>query len=57
MTEIAELFRRPQSRTHIQYEALRARFLEDLEAGEAAERFGYRLGSFHTLCTKLRRSP
>ena len=57
MTDLAELFRRPRFRTHIQYEALRARFLDGLEAGEAAKRFGYSLGSFRNLCTKLRGSP
>ena len=57
MTDLAELFRKPESRTHLQYEALRAHFLEGLEAGTVAERFGYSLGSFRNLCTKLRGNP
>ena len=57
MTDLAELFRKPESRTHLQYEALRAHFLEGLEAGTVAERFGYTLGSFRNLCTKLRANP
>ena len=57
MTDLAELFRKPDSRTHLQYEALRAHFLDGLEADKAAERFGYSLGSFRNLCTKLRRNP
>ena len=57
MTDLAELFRKPESRTHLQYEALRAHFLEGLEAGTVAERFGYSLGSFRNLCTRLRGNP
>ena len=49
MTDLAELFRKPQSRTHLQYEALRAHFLDGMEAREAATRFGYSLGSFRNL--------
>lgn len=57
MIDLAELFRNPHFRTHRQYEALRAHFLEGLEAGVVAERFGYSLGSFRNLCTKLRGNP
>ena len=57
MSDLAELFRKPQSRTHLQYEALRAHFLDGVAAGEAAKRFGYSLGSFRNLCTKLRGNP
>ena len=57
MTDLADLFRKPESRTHLQYEALRAHFLEGLEAGTVAERFGYSLGSFRNLCTRLRGNP
>ena len=32
MTGLAELFRKPQSRTHLRYEALRARFPDGMEA-------------------------
>ena len=57
MTDLAELFRKPESRTHLQYEALRAHFLEGLEAGTVAERFGYGLGSFRNLRARLRGNP
>ncbi len=57
MTDLAELFRKPQSRTHLQHEALRAHFLGGVEAGEAARRFGYSLGHFRNLCMKLRGNP
>ena len=57
MTDLAERFRRPESRTHLQYEALRAHFLEGLEAETVAKRFGYSLGSFRNLCTRLRSNP
>ena len=57
MTDLAELFRKPLSRTHLQYEALRAHFLDGVEAAEAATRFGYSLGSFRNLCTRLRGNP
>ena len=57
MTDLAELFRKPKSRTHLQYEALRAHFLEGMEVAEAAERFGYSPGSFRNLCTRLRSEP
>lgn len=57
MTDLADLFKKPQSRTHLQYEALRAHFLEGQEAREVAERFGYSLGSFRNLCTRLRGNP
>ena len=57
MTKLAELFRKPKSRTHLQYEALRAHFLDGLEAKTVAERFGYSLGSFRNLCTRLRGNP
>ncbi len=57
MTDLAELFRKPRFRTCLQYEALRACFLDGAEAAEAARRFGYSLGSFRNLCTKLRGNP
>ena len=57
MSDLAELFRTPQSRTHRQYEALRAHFLEGLAVDKAAERFGYSPGSFRNLCTRLRGNP
>ncbi len=55
MNDLAELFRKPASRSQTQYEALRAHFFEGLDAAMAAERFGYSLGSFRNLCTRLRR--
>ena len=53
----AELFQKPKSRAHRQYEALRAHFLEGLEAEETAKQFGYSLGSFRNLCTNWRKNP
>ena len=57
MIDLAELFRNPHMRTHRQYEALRAHFLDGLEAAKVAERFGYSIGSFRNLCTRLRGNP
>ena len=57
MIDLAELFRKPHMRTHRQYEALRAHFLDGLEAAKVAERFGYSIGSFRNLCTRLRGNP
>lgn len=57
MADLTELFRNPHVRTHRQYEALRAHFLDGLEAGKVAERFGYSIGSFRNLCTMLRTNP
>ena len=57
MINLAELFRTPHMRTHRQYEALRAHFLDGLEAAKVAERFGYSIGSFRNLCTRLRGNP
>ena len=57
MTDLTKSFLKPETRTHRQYEALRAHFVEGLETRKAAERFGYRLGSFRNLGTKYRRKP
>lgn len=47
-------FLEPEHPRHRQYEALRAYFVEDLPAKEAAARFGYSPGAFHVLCHKFR---
>lgn len=57
MTNLTDIFRKPQSRTYIQYEALSAHFVDNLEASKAAECYGHNLGSFRNLCTKLRADP
>jgi hypothetical protein len=52
--DLAQAFLSPQNTSHRQYEALRAYFVERLPAAEAAERFGYTLGSFHQLAHQFR---
>ena len=50
----ADTFLHPQLTTHKQYEALRAYYVEELSAAEAAERFGYTLNSFYSLLYQVR---
>ena len=44
--DLAQAFLTPQNTAHRQYEALRAYFVERVPAAEAAQRFGYTVGSF-----------
>jgi len=57
LTDYADRFLQPQNTTHRQYEALRAHFVEGLSSKEAAERFGYKPGSFRVLVHEFRRDP
>jgi hypothetical protein len=57
ITDLAQVFLRPKSATHRQYEALRAFFVERLPSAKAAARFGYSPGSFRVLCHQFRRNP
>ena len=57
MKSLAERFLQPANPTHRQYEALRAHFVDGLSASEAAQRFGYRLGTFRNLCSAFRQNP
>ena len=50
----AKTFLSPHLTTHKQYEALRAYYVEDLSAAQAAERFGYTLSSFYSLLHRVR---
>jgi len=50
-------FLEPIQPKHRQYEALRAYFTENLQAKEAATRFGYSQGAFHVMCHKFRNDP
>lgn len=52
--DLAQAFLEPRNTTHRQYEALRAYFVEQLPAAEAAARFGYTVGSFHQLAHQFR---
>lgn len=52
--DLAQLFLSPQSVAHRQYEALRAYFVDGVTAAEAAERFGYTVGSFQHLAHEFR---
>lgn len=54
---LASAFLEPKNATHRQYEALRAYFVEGVPAAEAAQRFGYRVGSFRVMATKFRQNP
>jgi transposase len=55
--DLTQAFLSPQNTTHRQYEALRAYFVEGLAAAEAAQRFGYTVGSFHQLAHQFRNEP
>ena len=57
LTDLARFFLEPSNATHRQYEALRARFVENVPSAEAAHRFGYTPGSFRVLCHEFRRNP
>jgi hypothetical protein len=55
--DLANTFLAPRSTAHRQYEALRAYFVDKVSAAEAAQRFGYTLGSFHQLAHQFRQDP
>ena len=57
ITDLARPFLNPSNPTHRQYEALRAFFVDQLPAQEAATRFGYSYGSFRVLCHEFRQNP
>lgn len=57
ITDFAKIFLKPSNPTHRQYEALRAFFVDQLPAQEAAKRFGYSYGSFRVLCHEFRQHP
>ena len=57
ITDFAQVFLKPSSATHRQYEALRAFFVDHLPSQEAARRFGYSYGSFRILCHEFRQNP
>lgn len=50
ITEVRRFFLEPRSPLQRQYEAMRAYYIEELSASDAAERFGYTYGSFRVLC-------
>jgi hypothetical protein len=56
ITDPTAFFLEPTSARHRQYEALRAFFVEGCSSAEAAERFGYSVGSFRILCWRFRHS-
>jgi hypothetical protein len=57
LTNVTDVFLKPQNPTHRQYEALRAHFVDRLPCKEAARRFGYTPGSFRVLVHNLRADP
>ena len=57
MNTLARRFLQPSNPAHRQYEALRAHFVDNLPLREAADRFGYKLGTFRNLCTEFRKNP
>ena len=57
ITEFSKIFLKPSNPTHRQYEALRAFFVDQLPAQQAAKRFGYSYGSFRVLCHEFRQNP
>ena len=57
LTEFTRFFLEARNSTHRQYEALRAYFVEGLSSADAAQRFGYTVGSFRVLCSEFRKNP
>src|SRR2546427_9312056 len=57
LPELTRVFLEPTDRTHRQYEALRAYFVEGLPSQEGAKRLGYTPGSFRVLCHQFRQHP
>ena len=57
MKSLAQRFLQPTNSVHRQYEALRAHFVDNLPMREAADRFGYKIGTFRNLCTAFRKNP
>ena len=55
MRDGAEYFTAPAGAAQRRYEALRAYFLEEMPAAEAADRFGYSTASIHQMATLLRK--
>ncbi len=49
MTKLAPVFLTPKSSVHRQYEALRARYVEELPLAEVAERFEYSYGTVRNI--------
>lgn len=52
-----DFFLSPQFPLQRQYEALRARFVDDEPSGDVARRFGYSPGAFRVLCYQFRHDP
>ena len=57
MQDLAATFLEPRNVTHRQYEALRAFFVEGMSQTEAAEAFGYSVGTFRVMCCTFRKNP
>ena len=55
MRDGAEYFTAPAGAAQRRYEALRAYFLDEMPAAEAADRFGYSTASIHQMATLLRK--
>ena len=55
MRDGAQYFTEPASSAQRRYEALRAYFLDEMPAAEAADRFGYSTASIHQMATLLRK--
>jgi hypothetical protein len=54
MRDGAEFFTTPAHSTQRRYEALRAYFVDEMPAVEAADRFGYSTASVHQMATLVR---
>ena len=57
MTDLAQLFLKPTTQKHKNYEVLRTAFVEKLPLRTIAERFGYSYGTVRNLCSKFRKNP
>lgn len=57
LTEPDQFFLQPSHPKQRQYEALRARFVEDKPSSEVARAFGYSPGAFRVLCHAFLREP
>jgi transposase len=56
-TQATRFFLGPEAILQRQYEALRAYYVEGLLAKEVAQRFGYSLAAFRSLCHQFRNDP
>jgi hypothetical protein len=57
MQKLRRVFLEPKNSTHRQYESLRAHIIDGLTRAEAADKFGYKHGTFRLILHQFRRNP